>query len=332
VSEGISSMVKKLWLGLAVLPISVLSTQAALAATITLNQTCSFAKAVAWVNTPGTPQGGCTKSGSFGNNDTIIVGLNYQEFTIDSTVEIKKSLTVASWSFYGYLKTTTPSTSTAIKIVAKDISVKFSAIVLQGVSGNTTTGFYVEGASDTNDSFTAKLSLTHSRITGFRYSGIRINQAGVDMYNTTLDNNSNLSGVGGAVRVDSAGTKYGRLNAESCYFDGNTARKGGAIYNHGNVNINGGYFTGNVATKPGGGGTGAVVFAEYFPNNYYTAFSHGTVFEDNRADTNGYAITGGVNTEFAGSTPFTASGNTSGANNPPRLCENPIGQQGCPTQ
>jgi predicted outer membrane repeat protein len=324
-------MAKKIWFSLVLSLMVVLPAQAARAATITLTSTCSFAKAVAWVNTPGTAQAGCSKSGTFGSNDTIIVGLNYQEFTIDNTVEIKKSLLVQSWSFYGNLTTTNPNTTTAIKIVAKDIHVRFSAIVLRGVARNKTTGFYVAGTTDTNNSFTAKLSMNDSRITGFRRSAISIFEGGVDLYNSTLDDNSNRPGNGGAVRIESS-TKYGRLNCEYCYFSGNVARRGGAIYNHGNLNITSSMFYDNVATKFRGGGTGAVVYAEYFPTNYYTAFGRGGHFENNRADTGGYAIAGGATAEFSGTTPFTAVGNTSGSTNPPLLCENPIGEAGCPTQ
>lgn len=328
--KGSVFMARKIWLSLAASLASVLPAQAALGATITLNPTCSFAKAVAWINTPGTPQAGCSRSGAFGSNDTIIVGLNNQEFTIDNTVEIKKSLLVQSWSFYGTLKTTNTATATAIKIAAKDISVRFVAIILRGVAGNRTTGFYVDGTNDTNNAFTPKLTLESSRITGFRRSGVSIFQGGVDMYNTTLDDNSNLPGVGGAVRVESS-TKLGRINAQSCWFNRNTAQKGGAIYNHGNANIVSGQFTDNVATKTGGGGTGAVIFAEFFPDNYYTAFGIGGYFENNRADANGYAITAGALTEFAGDEPYTVINNT------PLDCQNPTGfactsvcSQNCP--
>ncbi|HEX6276221.1 MAG TPA: hypothetical protein VFZ53_24435, partial [Polyangiaceae bacterium] len=149
-------MAKKLCPSLAVLFMSALLTPSALGATITLNPTCSFAKAVEWINT-GTAQSGCTRSGTLGSNDTIVVGLNHQEFTINDTVEIKKSLTVQSWSFYGTLKTTNPSTANAIVIAEKDILVRFTAIILRGVTNNQTTGFYVVGTNDTESSFTAKL-------------------------------------------------------------------------------------------------------------------------------------------------------------------------------
>jgi predicted outer membrane repeat protein len=326
-------MHKKIWLSLAVLLLSALPAQAARAAKITLNSECTFAEAVAWVNTPTSAytKDGCARTGSFGSNDTVIVGENYEEFSISSTVEIKKSLVVASWSFFGYLNVTNKYLTTAIKIAAKDIVVSFSAIVLRGASGNVTTGILVDGTNDTNNSFTAKLKLNDCRLAGFRRSAIKIYQGGVDMSNTTLEDNSYLSSVGGAVRILSD-TKYGRLNADNCWFSGNTAQKGGAIYNHGNLNVSSGYFSDNVATKSGGGGTGAVVFAETFPDNYYTAFGHGGTFEDNRADTGGYAITAGAKAEFAGSTPFEAFGNTSGTDDPPLLCEDAIGEAGCPTQ
>jgi predicted outer membrane repeat protein len=326
-------MHKKIWLSFAVLLLSALPARAARAATITLDSTCTFAEAVAWVNTPTSAysKDGCTRTGSFGTNDTVIVGLNYAEFSISSTVEIKKSLLVASWSFFGYLNVTDPNLSRGIKIAAKDILVRFSGIVLTGASENTTTGIHVDGTNDSTNSFTAKLKMNDCRITGFRRSGISIYQGGVDLYNTTLEGNSNRPGMGGAVRIESL-TKYGRLNAENCWFSGNTAQKGGAIYNHGNLNVTSSYFTDNVATKFGGGGTGAAVFAKTFPDNYYTAFGRGGTFEDNRADTGGYAIAGGAKAEFAGSTAFDASGNTSGTDDPPLLCQDAIGAQGCPTQ
>jgi predicted outer membrane repeat protein len=322
-------MAKKIWLSLAALPMSLLSAQTALGATINLSSTCTFAKAVAWINTPGTPQSGCSRSGSFGSNDTIIVGIS-QEFPINNTVEIKKSLTVQSASYYGILKTTNTSLYDAIKITQNNISVRFIAIILRGAPGNTSTGFYVQGTGDAYNSFTAKLTLEACRITGFRDSAISIFEGGVDMFSTTLDDNSNLDGYGGAVRIES-NTKYGRLNAQYSLFSGNTAQRGGAIYNHGNLQVYGSDFYNNVATRPGGGGTGGVVYAQFFSDNYYTAFSGGGYFENNRANTNGYAISGGHNTEFANGT-FIAIGNTSGTNNPPRLCENPFGYSGCPTQ
>jgi predicted outer membrane repeat protein len=325
-------MSKKFCLGLTALAVTALSAPSGTAATITLNSTCSFAKAVAWINT-GTSQTGCTKSGTIGSNDKIIVGLNNQEFTIDSTVEIKKSMTVQSWSFYGTLKTTNTSTTPAIKIAAKDILVQFTAIILRGVANNTTTGIHVDGTNDTVDPanvFAPKLILTNSRITGFRRSGMHIHQGNVDAFATTFDGNSNLSsftaggGRGGAVRIESA-AKIGRFRAEDCYFSGNTAKRGGAIYNHGNLQIVSGQFYDNVATYSGNG-TGAAVFAEFFPTNYYTAFAGGGHFENNQADAGDYSIAGGANAEFSGTTPFTAVGNTT------PLCENPIGAAGCPTQ
>jgi predicted outer membrane repeat protein len=326
-------MSKKICLSLAVLLLSALPAKAARAATITLDSACTFAEAVAWINTPtsGYSKDGCTRSGSFGSNDLIIVGLDYAEFGISSTIEIKKSLTVASWKFYGHLNVTNRYLSTAIKIVEKDILVRFSAIVLTAPSRNSMTGILVDGTNDTNNSFTAKFKMNDSRITGFRRSGIKIYQGGVEMYNTTLEDNSNTSSVGGAVRILSE-TKYGRLLAEDCWFIGNTAQKGGAIYNNGNLYVARTDFTDNVATKSGGGGTGAAVFAEYFDDNYYTEFRYGGSFEDNQADTGGYAIVGGAEAEFAGSTAFTAAGNTSGTDNPPRLCEDAFGAAGCPTQ
>ena len=323
-------MAKKMWLTLVVLLLSVLPAETALGATITLNPTCSFAKAVAWINT-GTAQSGCTKSGTIGINDTIIVGLNHQEFTIDSTVEIKKSMTIQCWQFYGTLKTTNPSTPIAIKIAAKNIVVQFSAIVLRGVANNTTTGIHVDGTADTpNAPFDPKVIFNSGRITGFRRSGMYIYQGNVDMYNTQVDDNSNLSsftqggGRGGAVRIESQ-TKFGRLNIDSCWFIGNTAKRGGAIYNHGNLNVRNGMFYDNVATYSGNG-TGAVVYAEYFPTNYYTAFGGGGYFENNQADAGGYSIVAGALAEFAGTTPFEAVGNSL------PLCENPTGFAGCPTQ
>jgi len=323
-------MDKKLCPSLAVLFMSALLAPSALGATITLNPTCSFAKAVEWINT-GTAQSGCTRSGTLGINDTIVVGLNHQEFTINDTVEIKKSLTVQSWSSYGTLKTTNPSTTNAIVIAEKDILVRFTAIILRGVTNNQTTGFYVVGSNDTESSFTAKLILGSSRITGFRRSGIYIYEGGVDMSSTTLDDNSN-TGVGGAVRIETV-TKFGRLNAFDCLFSGNSARHGGAIYNHGVLNVTFGHFYDNVAHTGINSGSGGVVFAEHSAVNYYTAFAGGGYFENNRADTNGYAITGGATTEFAGDpSSFEANGNTSGTINPPRLCENPSGSAGCPTQ
>jgi hypothetical protein len=327
-------MVKKLCLSLATLLLSALPAQNALGATITLTSTCSLSKAVAWINT-GVSQNGCTKSGTIGSNDTIIVGLNYQEFTIDSTVEIKKSMTLQSWSFYGNLKTTNTSTPIAIKIAAKDIVVTFNAIILRGVAGNATTGIHVDGTTDTVDPglpFKPKVIISSSRITGFRRSGMYIYQGTVNMYGTTMDDNSNLSsftmggGRGGAVRIESQ-TKFGRLNTDSCWFDGNTAKRGGAIYNHGNLNVTNGMFYNNAATYSGSG-TGAVVFSEYFSNNYYTAFGQGGYFENNQAD-GGYSIAAGAIAEFAGSG-FTA------INNSVPLCENSTmdsnGNFTCPTQ
>jgi predicted outer membrane repeat protein len=323
-------MAKKIWLGLAVLSMSALPAETALGATITLNPTCSFSKAVTWINT-GTAQSGCTKSGTIGNNDTIIVGLNHQEFTISSTVEIKKSMTIQSWMFYGTLKTTNPTTPIAIKIATGNILVQFSAIILRGVANNTTTGIHVDGTASTpNAPFDPMVIINSSRITGFRRSGMYIYQGNVDTYNTEFDNNSNLSsftaggGRGGAVRIESS-TKIGRLNVDSCWFNGNTAKRGGAIYNHGNLNMHNGMFYDNVATY-NGAGTGAAIYAEYFPINYYTALSSGGYFENNQADTGGYSIVAGALAEFAGSIPFEAVGNST------PLCENPTGQQGCPIQ
>jgi predicted outer membrane repeat protein len=329
-------MAKKFWFGLAALVTAALSAPSASAATITLNSTCSFAKAVAWINT-GTSQTGCTKSGTIGSNDKIIVGLNHQEFTIDSTVEIKKSVAIQSWSFFGNLKTTNTATATAIKIAAKDIVVTFSAIILRGVANNTTTGIHVDGTNDTvdpNNPFKPKVFITSSRITGFRRSGMYIYQGNVDMYSTTMDDNSNLSsftmggGRGGAVRIESA-TKFGRLNADSCWFNGNTAKRGGAIYNHGNLNLRSMHFSDNVATYSGNG-TGAVVFSEYFATNYYTAFVGGGYFENNQADAGGYSIAAGALAEFAGTSTYTAIDNSE------PLCENATensdGESTCPTQ
>jgi len=312
-----------------VLSMSALPAETALGATITLNPTCSFAKAVTWINT-GTAQSGCTKSGTIGTNDTIIVGLNHQEFTIANTVEIKKSVMIQSWQFYGTLKTTNTSTPIAIKIAEKNILVQFGSIILRGVANNTTTGIHVDGTADTpNSPFDPKVIINSSRITGFRRSGIYIYQGNVDMYNTQLDDNSNLSsftqggGRGGAVRIESQ-TKFGRLNVGSCWFIGNTAKRGGAIYNHRNLNVNNGMFYDNVATYSGSG-TGAAVFAEYFSNNYYTALSGGGYFENNQAD-GGYSIVAGALAEFQGITPFEAVGNSL------PLCENSAGESGCPTQ
>lgn len=308
--------------------ITLLSAQAAFAATITLNSTCSFAEAVAWINDSGAGQSGCTKSGSFGDDDTIIVGLNNQEFTIDSSVEIKKSLTVKGWSIYGTLKTTDPAISPAIKIAAQDISVLFSAVIIRGVPGNMTTGFLVDGTADTHDAFTSKLTLLASRITGFRRSGIFINQGGVNLRNATFDDNSNLGPpyVGGAIRIETA-TTFGRLEAEESFFSGNTAERGGAIYNDGVLNMTDCRFYDNVATKAGGGGSGGVVFAVEPEVNYYTAFNLSCDFHGNRADAGGFAIAAGPRIEFSGDTPFTGSDNTSGTDDPPKLCEDPVGQQ-----
>jgi predicted outer membrane repeat protein len=329
-------MAKKFWLGVALVT-AALPARSASAATITLDSSCSFAKAVAWINT-GTSQTGCTKSGTIGSNDTIIVGLNHQEFTIANTVEIKKSMKIQSWDFYGTLKTTNTATATAIKIAAKDIVVTMSAIILRGVANNTTTGIHVDGTADTvdpNNIFKPKVKIDNSRITGFRRSGMYIYQGNVDMSLTTMDNNSNLSsftmggGRGGAVRIESS-TKFGRLNAATCWFHGNTAKRGGAIYNHGNLNVTESQFRDNVATYSGHVGTGAVVFSEHFSNNYYTAFGRGGYFENNEADAGGYSIAAGAIAEFAGTSPFDAVGNSE------PLCENATvnsdGESTCPTQ
>ena len=209
---------RNICLGLAVSLTLALSAEAAYGATITLTPTCSFAKAVAWVNTPGTPQSGCSRSGSFGNNDTIIVGLNNQEFTIDSAVEIKKSLTIQNWSFSGTLKTTNPTIGTAITIAASNIVVHFIAIQLQGIANNTTRGLFVDGTADTHESTASKVIMDSSRITGFRRTGIHIYQGGVALNNTTLDHNSFPGGMGGAIRIDETSTKYGELDALGCLF------------------------------------------------------------------------------------------------------------------
>lgn len=324
---------RNIWLGVAVSLALALSAEAAFAATITLTPTCSFAKAVAWVNTPGTPQSGCSRSGSFGNNDTIIVGLNNQEFTIDSTVEIKKSLTIQNWSFYGTLKTTNPSLATAIKVAARDIVVHFIAIVLRGVAGNKTTGLWVDGTADTHESSISKVVMDSSRIADFGRTGIYIYQGGVTLNGTTLDNNINPSSLamGGAVRIETT-TKYGELDAVGCLFSGNRAWRGGAIYNHGVANIKESRFSGNRATTIRGDGSGAVIYAVRSTVNYYTAFSAGGDFDSNVADFAGYPISAGDTTEFADDTPFTAAGNFPTETHNGTLCENAVGEQGCPTQ
>jgi hypothetical protein len=328
-------MAKKIWLGLAALSISALAAETALGATITLNSTCTFAEAVGWINTPtsATSKDGCTRSGSFGSNDTIVVGLDHQEFTIGDTVEIKKKMTIQSWSIYGTLKTTSTSTPIAIKIAAKDIVVQFNGIIVRGVANNTTTGIHVDGTADTPglgiDAF--KVIMSNSRITGFRRTGMYIYQGSVKMSATQLDDNSNLTnlseggGRGGAVRIESS-TKAAKLLFQDGWVVGNRARRGGAFYNHGVLQFSNSSFYDNVATRIGGGGTGAVVFAENNPVNYYTAFSGGGHFENNQADPGGYSIVAGAAAEFGLPDPFTAIGNSV------PLCENAFGAVGCPTQ
>jgi predicted outer membrane repeat protein len=333
-------MYKKLWLGLAVSLMLALPAQAALGATITLTSSCSFDKAVAWINAGTGTQLGCTKSGTFGSNDTIIVGLNYQAFSITSTVEIKKSLTVQNWWNYAYLNVTSASLGTAIKIAAPDILVNFQYIVLSGAPNNTTTGFLVEGRNPAVDAFaTPKLTMVGCRITGFRRSGMRINQATVKMSNTMLDDNSNNSSVsgdgGGAVKIESTSTTYGRLQADDCFFERNTARRGGAIYNNGSLNLTNTSFVGNVATKTGGGGTGGVVYAKYV-TGYYTNFANGNYFENNRADPNGYSIaaseTAAAWVEFS-SPPYPVVNNTTPLCNPdPLFTRGPLDPNNCPVQ
>jgi hypothetical protein len=335
-------MPKKICLGLAVSLMSILPAQAALGATITLNPTCTFAKAVTWINAGFGSQSGCTKSGTFGSNDTIIVGLDHQAFNITSTVEIKKSLTVTNWWNYGYLNVTSASVSPAIKIAAPDISVNFNYIILSGAPNNSTTGILVEGRNPAVDITIPKLTMLGGRITGFRRSGMRINQATVMMSNMTLDYNRNDSTImgdgGGAVKIESSGATPGRLEADYCWFVGNTAKRGGAIFNHGVLNVKDTYFANNVATRSGGGGTGGVVYAQYFTGGYYTNFVGGPMggnrFEYNQADTNGYSIsasaTDQAKIEFSGSVPNSAVGNTT-----PLCNSNPnvtTGTQGCPTQ
>jgi hypothetical protein len=329
-------MPKKIGLSLAVSLMSLLPAQAALGATITLNPTCTFAKAVTWINAGFGSQSGCTKSGTFGSNDTIIVGLDHQAFSISSTVEIKKSLTVTNWWNYAYLNVTNANLSTAIRILAKDIQVAFTGIILTAVQGNNVTaGFSVDGTTDTTTAFTPKLILNSSRVTGFRRSGIRTLAAGVTLYNSTLDSNSNATGEGGAVRIDSSGTKYGRLEANSSSFVLNSARRGGAVYNHGNFNADDSYFSGNIATD-GGSGKGGVVYSAYFPNNFYTNFAGGNHFENNHSDQWGYPIAAGdspsAQVEFSGSPPNTAVGNRDGTTSMPVLCQYVRDNQPCPAQ
>ena len=207
------------------------------AATITLNSTCTFVKAVASINTQ-TTQSGCVRSGTYGSSDTVVVPNG--TYNIDSSVDIRRSMTIhGGGKTTAYLQTTFASYAYAIKVAMPSIVAKLDNLTLTAAFANGDTGISVNGENDTNLNDN-NLELNYVVVAGFGNSGI-YNQGGrILVQNTLIYLNSGAWG-GGVLNTNGQNSNgswvMGSFVAKYSAISLNQANIGGGVYNTGKLDL-----------------------------------------------------------------------------------------------
>jgi predicted outer membrane repeat protein len=230
------------------------SASSAKAATITLSSTCTFAKAVTSINARST-QSGCTRSGTYGTNDTVTVPTG--TFNIDTGVDITRSMTIhGSGRYNAHLQAILGISNTsdyAIQVANPNIVVKIDNLTLSGEQ--IVIGILVNGESDTNPNDN-NLELNQVEVSYFGDSGIRNEGGRVLIQNSSISLNEGRYGGGvyngsrlnddGSWEIASFVAKYSSIS-----LNGATAY-GGGIYSTGKIDIRSSSLDENYAAYDGG--------------------------------------------------------------------------------
>lgn len=228
------------------------SAATAKAATITLSSTCTFAKAVTSINIQ-TTQSGCTRSGTYGSSDTVVVPNG--TYNIGSPVDIQRSMTIhGGGKTTAYLQTTFSSYAYAINVANPSIVVKIDNLTLAAGFSNGDTGINVNGENDTNLNDN-NLELSYVVVASFGNSGI-YNQGGrILVQNTLIYLNSGAWG-GGVLNVNGSNNDgswvMGSFVAKYSAISINQASLGGGIYNTGKLDLRSTLMQQNYGADDGG--------------------------------------------------------------------------------
>ena len=231
------------------------SASTAKAATIAVSSTCTLKKAVTSINNRSN-QSGCTRSGTYGTNDTVTIPAG--TFNIDAGVDIKRSMTIHGAGQYDSYLQATPGISNsweyAIQVADPNIVAKIDNLSLFGE--NIVIGILINAENDSNLNDN-NLELNHVSVAYFGDSGIR-NEAGrILIQNSSIYLNTGVFGGGiantniindsGVWVVGSLVVKYSSisLNSADAY--------GGGIYNTGKLDLRSSFLGQNYAGTDGGG-------------------------------------------------------------------------------
>jgi len=216
--------------------------QIAHAATVTVNSTCTVAKAVATINARAN-QSPCTHSGTFGSNDTVVVPDG--NFDVTSPVDINRSMTIhGAGKWTTFLQIATSLATYAFKVNNPSIVVKIDNLFFAGPSdypASAMAGIVVNAANDSNLSDN-NLELSYVVVSGFTGPGI-INSGGRVLVSNTLIylNTTGAWGAGVHSRVDmnSNGTQaVPSFVAKNSAISINTASSwAGGIYSEGKLDL-----------------------------------------------------------------------------------------------
>ena len=222
--------------------LTLASVSTAKAATINVSSTCTFAKAVASLNDrPMTLPSGCSRSGTYGTNDTVVVPAG--TFPIATRgVDITRSMTIHGMGKSNSTLYVVPGLSNlseyAIQVANSNILVKMDNLTLSG--DQAVTGILVNGENDPNLNDNS-LELNQVEVSSFGNSGIRNEGGRVLVQNTDIYVNSGVFGGGvyngnapngnGTVTVGTFVAKYSFISLN--YATG----PGGGVYSSGKLDL-----------------------------------------------------------------------------------------------